>query len=196
MNALERVIQDDYVITMKDIIYEGHKTLRLVAKEVKKPITSELLKFGEIMMTFLKNSQDQKMAEKLKLRGGVGLAAPQLNISKRVLAILISDEEKNIHFEEVMYNPKIIVHSVQEICLKDGEGCLSVKREILGFVPRYKRVTVKYINCNNEEQIIRLKDHKAIVLQHELDHLNGVLFFDHINKKDPWSIRKNLEILE
>jgi peptide deformylase len=195
MDVLEKIIQDNYVITMKDIIYEGNKTLRLVAKEVEKTVTPELLKLGEVMIIFLRNSQNQKTAEKLKLRGGVGLAAPQFNISKRIIAILISDEKKNMHFEEVMYNPKIIAHSVKKVCLIDGEGCLSVEREVLGFVPRYKRVTVKYINCDNEEQIVKLKDHKAIVLQHELDHLNGILFFDHINEKDPWKISKDIEII-
>ncbi|MDR0614443.1 MAG: peptide deformylase, partial [Lactobacillales bacterium] len=151
MAALKRVIQDSYVITMKDIIFEGHKTLRLVAEKVEKPVTPELLMLGERMMTFLKNSQDPEMAEKLKLRGGVGLAAPQLNISKRVIAILIPDAKGNIQFEEIMYNPKITAHSAQEVCLKSGEGCLSVKREVLGFIPRYKQVTVTYINHDNEE---------------------------------------------
>ncbi|MDR0690530.1 MAG: peptide deformylase [Streptococcaceae bacterium] len=196
MDALEKIIQDHYVITMKDIIFEGHKILRLVAEEVENPITPELLTLGEQMMTFLKNSQDPKMAEELELRGGVGLAAPQLNISKRILAILIPDEEGNVQFEEIMYNPKIIAHSAQEVCLKSGEGCLSVEREVPGFVSRYKRVTVMYINHDNKEKTIKLKDHQAIVLQHELDHLNGVLFFDRINEKDPWEIKEGMEILD
>jgi peptide deformylase len=196
MDALKKIIQDSYVITMKDVIFEGHQTLRLVAEKVEKPVTPELLTLGERMMTFLKNSQDPEMAEKLELRGGVGLAAPQVNMSKRVIAILIPDAKGNIQFAEIMYNPKIIAHSAQEVCLKSGEGCLSVEREVPGFVPRYKRVTVTYINHDNEEKTIKLKDHQAIVLQHELDHLNGILFFDRINEKDPWAVKEGVEILE
>ena len=80
------------------------------------------------------------MTEKLGLRGGVGLAAPQLDISKRIIAVLVpnpEDEEGNppkeaYSIQEVMYNPKIVSHSVQDAALGDGEGCLSVDRNVPG----------------------------------------------------------------
>ncbi|MGL5686094.1 MAG: peptide deformylase, partial [Vagococcus fluvialis] len=71
------------MITMDDIVREGHPALREVAKEVSFPLVAEDIELGEKMTEFLKNSQDPELAEKYGLRGGVGLAAPQLAISKR-----------------------------------------------------------------------------------------------------------------
>lgn len=84
------------MITMDDIIREGNPTLREVAKEVPFPLSEEDIALGKEMMTFLENSQDPVKAEELELRGGVGLAAPQLDISKRITAVLVpsSDPEK------------------------------------------------------------------------------------------------------
>ena len=75
------------MITMDDIIREGNPTLREVAKEVSLPLSEEDISLGKEMLEFLKNSQDPIKAEELHLRGGVGLAAPQLDISKRIIAV-------------------------------------------------------------------------------------------------------------
>ena len=133
------------MITMNDIIREGNPTLREVAKEVPMPPTDEEKKLGEEMLEFLKNSQDPVKAEELQLRGGVGLAAPQLDISKRLIAVHVpsSDPEDDTPvLSTVMFNPKILSHSVQDACLGEGEGCLSVDREVPGYVVRHARVTV------------------------------------------------------
>ncbi len=71
--------------------------------------------------------------------------------------------------------------------LQGGEGCLSVDREVPGYVPRYTRITVKATSINGEEVKLRLKGLPAIVFQHEIDHLNGVMFYDHINKENPFA---------
>lgn len=187
------------MITMKDIIREGHPTLRKVAKEVALPLSPELVEKGEEMLTFLKNSQDPELAEKLELRGGVGLAAPQLNISKRFIALHVpsSDpEDTTPTLSVVMYNPKIISHSVQDACLAEGEGCLSVDREVPGYVVRHARVTVSYVDKDNQVQKIKLKGYEAIVVQHEIDHLNGIMFYDHINPKAPFALDKGVLVLE
>lgn len=185
------------MLTMDDIIREGHPTLRKVAKEVTFPISDEDKKTGEEMLTFLKNSQDPKKAEELHLRGGVGLAAPQINISKRFIALHIPSGEENIpDFSCVMYNPKIISHSVQDACLAEGEGCLSVDREVPGYVVRHARVTVTYYDENNKAQKVKLKGYEAIVVQHEIDHLNGVMFYDHINEQAPFALEKGVLVLE
>lgn len=196
MDLLTKITQEDYVLTMKDIIKEGHPTLRAKAEEVKIPLASEMVSLGDKMLTFLKNSQNPEIAEELKLRGGVGLAAPQLNVSKKVITLLVPDYEGTYSLEEVMYNPKIISHSVQEVCLKEGEGCLSVDREVLGAVIRYARVRIAYFNRENEKKELRLKGYDAIVVQHEIDHLNGILFFDRINEKNPLAVPENVKIME
>lgn len=74
---------------MNDIIREGNPTLRAVAEEVTFPLSDQDIILGEKNDAILKHSQDPVMAEKARLRGGVGLAAPQLDISKRIIAVLI-----------------------------------------------------------------------------------------------------------
>lgn len=90
------------MITMDDIIREGHPTLRAVAKEVPIPPIAEDVELGKEMLQFLKNSQDPVKAEELNLRGGVGLAAPQLDISKRIIAVHVpSVDPENLRTESV-----------------------------------------------------------------------------------------------
>lgn len=187
------------MITMDDIIREGHPTLREVAKEVSFPLSEEDLQLGKEMMEFLENSQDPVKAEELNLRGGVGLAAPQLAISKRITAVLIPSSDPEIsepEFKDVLYNPKILSHSVQEACLGEGEGCLSVDREVPGYVVRYARITISYYNKDGEKKKVRLKNYPAIVVQHEIDHLNGVMFYDHINGKNPFALKEGILVIE
>ena len=204
MSVIENLIKPAHLIDMKDIIREGNPTLRTIAEEVFFPLTDEQILLGEKMMQFLHNSQDPVMAEKLGLRGGVGLAAPQLEVSQRIIAVLLPnpDDENGkppkeaYALREVMYNPKIVAHSVQDAALADGEGCLSVDRDVPGYVVRHARVTVDYFDKNGEKHRIKLKGYKAIVVQHEIDHLNGIMFYDRINEADPFAIKDDMLILE
>lgn len=204
MSVIENLIKPAHLIDMKDIIREGNPTLRAVAEEVSFPLSDEDVLLGEKMMQFLHNSQDPVMAEKLGLRGGVGLAAPQLDISRRIIAVLLpnpEDENGNppqeaYALKEVMYNPKIVAHSVQDAALADGEGCLSVDRDVPGYVVRHARVTVDYFDKNGEKHRVKLKGYKAIVVQHEIDHINGIMFYDRINETDPFAIKEGMLILE
>ncbi|MEG0693105.1 MAG: peptide deformylase, partial [Oscillospiraceae bacterium] len=75
------------------------------------------------------------------------------------------------------------------------EGIHSVNRDDPGYVPRHTRITVTYLDLNGEEQKIRLKNYSAIVVQHEIDHINGIMFYDHINKEDPFHLDENVSIL-
>ncbi|MGM0238460.1 peptide deformylase [Enterococcus sp. AZ103] len=187
------------MITMDDIIREGHPTLRAVAKEIPLPPSEEEIKLGAEMIQFLKNSQDPEKSKEMHLRSGVGLAAPQLDISKRIIAVhvpSIDPEKPEDELSVVMYNPKILSHSVQEAALGEGEGCLSVDREVPGYVVRPARITLTYFDEQGEKHKIRLKNYQAIVVQHEIDHLNGVMFYDHINEKNPLSIKDGVLIIE
>lgn len=187
------------MITMKDIIREGHPTLRKVAEEVPFPLNESDIQLGQEMMIFLKNSQDPVKAEELNLRGGVGLAAPQLDISKRIIAVHVPStdlENPEPIFSAVMYNPKLISHSVQEACLADGEGCLSVDREIPGYVVRHNKITLTYTDSEGQTQKKRLKNYEAIVVQHEIDHLNGVMFYDRIDPDNPFALKDDVLIIQ
>jgi len=177
------------MITMDDIIREGNPTLREVAKEVPFPLSEEDIALGKEMMTFLENSQDPVKAEE----------APQLDISKRITAVLVpsSDPEKTEpDFKDVLYNPKILSHSVQEACLGEGEGCLSVDREVPGYVVRHAWITISYYDINGKKKKVRLKNYPAIVVQHEIDHLNGVMFYDHINQQNPFSLKEGILVID
>lgn len=165
---------------MKDIVREGHPALRKMAEEVSLPPSEEDRETAEKMLEFLKNSQDPEIAEKYNLRSGVGLAAPQLGITKRIFAMHVTDDKDNL-YSYSFFNPRIISHSVEETHIEGGEGCLSVDREVPGIVPRYKRIKVEGTTLENEKVTLRLRGLPAIVFQHELDHLNGIMFYDRID---------------
>ena len=204
MKAIEKVTRASHLIDMDDIIREGNPTLRAVAEDVTFPLSDQEIILGEKMLQFLHHSQDPVMAEKLGLRGGVGLAAPQLDISKRIIAVLVPNLEdadgnppkEAYSLQEVMYNPKVVAHSVQDAALGDGEGCLSVARNVPGYVVRHARVTVEYFTKDGEKKRIKLKGYNSIVVQHEIDHTNGIMFYDHINPNNPFEIKEGLLILE
>ena len=204
MSVIEKLAKPSHLINMDDIIREGNPTLRAVAEEVTFPLTDEEIILGEKMLQFLKNSQDPVTAEKMGLRGGVGLAAPQLDISKRIIAVLVPNPEDKdgnppkdaYSLQEVMYNPKVVAHSVQDAALADGEGCLSVDRVVEGYVVRHSRVTVEYFTKDGEKKRIKLKGYNSIVVQHEIDHTNGIMFYDRIDEKNPFAIKKGMLIIE
>ena len=173
------------MIVMKDIVREGHPALRKTAEEMTFPLTTEEINLCDDLLTYLKNSHDLLISEKYNLRAGVGLAAPQVDVSKRVFALHITGMNgESISF--VAINPKIISHSVEKTYLTSGEGCLSVDRNVEGFVPRYSRITIKAFDRDGNEFKKRLRGLAAIAFQHELDHLNGIMFYDHIDKNEPF----------
>jgi peptide deformylase len=183
---------------MKNIIREGNPILRQRANKVEFPLSPEDKKLAQDMMEFLENSQNEEIAEKYGLRAGVGLAAPQLAVSKRMTAVLVPgvEKEQDPLFKHVLINPTILSESVQMVALGEGEGCLSVDREVPGYVPRHNRIKLRWYDLDGNEHQARLNGYEAIVVQHEIDHLNGILFYDHINKNNPFVIPKDMLILE
>ena len=94
--------------------------------------------------------------------------------------------EDGTFLEYKVINPRIISHSEEEIYVEEGEGCLSVTKYVEGIVPRYARVTVEYFDENGVKQEKRVREEIAVAFQHEIDHLNGILFTDKIDKKFPF----------
>ncbi|MBD7983384.1 peptide deformylase [Sporosarcina sp. Sa2YVA2] len=173
------------MIEMKDIVREGHPSLREVASEVTFPLTAEELSLCEDLLGYVVNSQIDELCERYGLRPGIGLAAPQVNVSKRIFALHIEEDDKK-PLSIIAINPKIVSHSVEKTYLTSGEGCLSVDRDVEGFVPRYARITIKALDIDGKEFKLRLKGLPAIAFQHELDHLNGIMFYDHIDPHTPF----------
>ena len=171
------------MLTMKDVIREGDERLRTRSIEVPIPPTEEDLALLDEMETFLVNSQDPEMSEKYELRGGVGIAAPQLGVTRRFFTVLLQEEGET--FKLSIFNPKITSHSVEQTFLNGGEGCLSVDRVVKGNVPRFRRITLEGFDRDGQPIKLRLRGMRAIVCQHELDHLDGILFYDRINTSNP-----------
>ena len=172
------------MILMKDIIKEGNDILRTESADVKLPLSNEDRATLLDMLGYLFNSQNDAKAKELGLRPGVGLAAPQIGINKKMFTILANDLEGKSWLLAVL-NPKIIKKSKELIYLPGGEGCLSVDRETCGITPRYERITVEadLFNVKNgkvEHKKFELNDYIAIVFQHEYDHLFGTLYVDTI----------------
>jgi peptide deformylase len=175
---------------MKDIVREGHPVLEQKAAEVPQPFSEEDVAIANQLLEFVKNSQDPEISLKYKLRPGIGLAAPQIGISKRIFAIHVTDDEGNL-YSYALLNPKLVSHSVKMTYLDGGEGCLSVDRDVPGIVPRYAKVSVKGYTPDGSLVELKLKGLPGICFQHELDHLDGIMFYDRINEKQPFEPPSN-----
>ena len=173
------------MLKTKDILDEKDKRLRQVSKEVEFPLTQKDKDLINTMIKYLHDSQIEELAEKYDLRPGMGMAAVQLGVLKRYFVVVNEIEEGE--FETyILINPKIISNSLEKIYVELGEGCLSVNRAVEGIVPRYARVTMEAYDMEGRKIHVRAREELAIAMQHELDHLNGIMFTDHIDKKDPY----------
>lgn len=181
---VEYIRSGDTMLKTKDILDEKDKRLHQTSKEVIFPLSKEDLKNIDLMEEYLINSQIEELANKYDLRPGMGMAAVQIGVLKRYIVIV---NEIDDGFESyIVINPKIISNSEEMIYVEAGEGCLSVNRECEGIVPRYARITVEGYNINGEKIKIRAREEVAIAFQHEIDHLNGILFVDKIDKNNPY----------
>lgn len=172
------------MLKMSDILDEKDPRLHMVSKEVSFPMSKEDLKNIDLMEEYLVNSQIEERAEKYNLRPGMGLSAVQIGVLKRYIVIVNEIEEGFDSY--VVINPKIVSNSEEMIYVEAGEGCLSVNRECEGIVPRYARVTVEGYDTEGNKIRIRAREEVAIAFQHEIDHLNGILFVDKIDPKNPF----------
>lgn len=182
---------DLLMIRTSDILDEKDKRLRLPNKEVVFPMSDTEKKLIKDMLEHLYLSQIPEESKKYNLRPGMGLAAPQMGVNKRFFVICYEYEEGKFN-DYVLVNPKVVSHSEELIYASEGEGCLSVNREVEGIVPRYARITMEGFDEEGNPVRYRVREELAIAFQHELDHLNGILFFDHIDDKNPY---KNMDLM-
>ncbi|MDF9867607.1 peptide deformylase [Bacilli bacterium PM5-3] len=177
-------------IKKEDIVMEPNDILKEVSSEVEIPLSKNDRDILKIMYNHVSNSQDEEYATKYDIRSAVGIAAVQIGITKRLLAIKTYDEDNNIH-KYMLANPKYTYKSEQMAYLSNGEGCLSVEQDKYnGIVPRHYHIVVEAYNLlTNKIETIDVKGYVAIVLQHEMDHLDGLLYIDKINKLNPYLIK-------
>lgn len=167
------------------ILDEKDKLLRTTSKEVTFPLSNEDKQNITNMITYLKMSQIEEYSQKYDLRAGMGLAYIQIGLPKRIFVVV--EELDDGEFKDyILINPRIITHSEEMIYVGEGEGCLSVNREVEGIVPRYARITVEAQDMDGNTFKIRAREDISIAFQHEIDHLNGILFVDRIDKKNPY----------
>lgn len=147
-------------MAIRQIREEGDPLLRKKSREVE-VIDEKIVQLLEDMYETLKQSED-----------GIGIAAPQVGVLKRAIVIDLSDEGGEGPYK--LINPRIIKTKGEQVC---REGCLSVPG-VLGDVIRPAEVVVEALNEKGEKVKIKGKEIMAVVLCHEIDHLDGVLFID------------------
>lgn len=173
------------------ILDEYDKKLRLISTEATFPLSKDDKKNINDMIEYLKMSQIEEYQNKYNLRAGMGLSYIQIGIPKRIF-VVVDEVEENTFDTYILINPKIISNSEELIYVGEGEGCLSINRDVEGIVPRYARITVKAYDVDGKEFTIRVREELSIAFQHEIDHLNGILFIDKIDPKNPYKNAHNM----
>ncbi len=177
-----------------NIIKDTNPRLRKVSEPVTLPISKEDEETIEFMLSYIIKSTDENYAAKHNIRAGVGLAAPQLGILKRMFIVYIPNQENGDIIYQLV-NPEIIEESDKLIAIEAGEGCLSVDKPHPGLAHRHYSIKMKAYDYHTKQDVeISASGYEAIVLQHEFDHLNGVLFYDRIDPNNP-DKKKDNEVL-
>jgi peptide deformylase len=152
-------------MAIREIIKLPDKRLRLVSEPVKQ-IDAGIRKLVDDMFQTMYKAP------------GIGLAAIQVGVAKRVITMDLSKKEDD-HEPQVFINPEILWQSEERV--KFEEGCLSIP-DYYEEVERPAEVKVKYLDLAGKKREIDAKGLLATCLQHEIDHINGVLFIDHLSK--------------
>ena len=160
------------------IMKYGSDILREVAQPVEE-ITDEVRRLTEDMLDTMYASD------------GVGLAAPQVGVPRRIIVIDVGPYDASCD-PVALINPEIVT---QEGQVDGEEGCLSLP-EIRGDVKRAETITVKALSLDGEKVRTEAMDFLARALQHEIDHLNGILFIDHLGRLKRQLIKKQLRKIE
>jgi peptide deformylase len=165
------------------------QNLRSATVDLVFPVSQKEKELIDRMVSYIDACYHKKSKE-YDIRAGIALAGPQVGLFKKVI-YLHFDENKS-EYKYLIANPKIIAESMVYAFVGDGEGCLSVDQEHEGIVKRRNKIIVKaYDLINHKEITINAEGILAICLQHEIDHLNGILYYDRINKNQPLAIEQD-----
>lgn len=157
-------------MALREIILEGDPRLRQKAMRVKS-VNYELRALAEDMFETMLDAP------------GVGLAAPQVGVSRRLIVARLPAgflEEDDPEFSVALINPEIVRARGRQV---GSEGCLSIPGWV-GDVPRFDSITIKALTLDNKSVRLKAEGYPAVVLQHEIDHLDGVLFTDRIEDRE------------
>ena len=117
---------------------------------------------------------------------GVGLAANQVGILKQIITINFEDKENDKRANYILFNPSIIEYSEEKVIME--EGCLSLPEQYAD-IERPKKIFLEYIDENEKHIKKEIDGYEARILQHEIDHLSGILFVDYLS-----SLKRNIII--
>lgn len=182
------------MLKILNILDDNNKLLRRKSNDVELPLSKEEKQIIKDIIKHLTYSQIEEKRLKFNLRPGMGLAFPQLGILKKII-IIVYEVEEGIFENYVVINPRIVSHSVEMIAASEGEGCLSVNRDIEGHVLRHARITIEGYDEDGDLIKIRAREELAIAFQHEIDHLNGILFYDRIDKNKPFFTEEEIRLI-
>ena len=160
-------------MTVKKILTEPNKALREISKPVKK-VDKEIQTLMDDML------------ETMYSASGIGLAAVQIGVPKRVIVMDISKDKKNPMY---FVNPEIIWKENENATYE--EGCLSVPNQFAE-IDRPRNCHVKYLNYFGKSELLKAEGLLATCIQHEMDHLQGILFIDYLSKLKKSMIVKKL----
>ena len=158
---------------MKKILFVPNPFLRKQARTIQKITIDDI-------------DLSKKMIEIMIEAPGVGLAANQIGVLKKIITVNIFDEKKNKDKIYSLFNPEIIFYSKKKIIME--EGCLSLPKQYAE-IERSEEIKIQYMNEKNEKIVKIKKGFEARVLQHEIDHLSGKLFVDYLS-----SLKRNILI--
>jgi len=162
-------------MTVKNILTEPNKLLREISKSVEKVGDEE------------KKLMDD-MLETMYAAPGIGLAAIQIGVSKRIIVMDISRDE-NKKEPRYFVNPVIKNKNLDKSTYE--EGCLSVPNQFAE-IERPNKCEVEYLDYEGKKQLLKAEGLLATCIQHEMDHLNGILFIDYLSKLKKSMIIKKL----
>lgn len=146
--------------------------LRTVCEPIKKSEWKQYVKLGKQMVSYIKDPD----------HAGVWLAAPQVWITKRIMVVsLLHNWDDEIFSTVMMLNPEILEASDEKI-VDIEEWCLSLPKAKRGFIARHKDIKIKYYDEKMKEKVLRISGLASAIFQHELDHLNGILYIDKLVK--------------
>lgn len=180
---------------MKLKIYkDNNPIMRKRSLPVELPLSKNDKELLDEMLEYLKRSQDEEYAQKHHIQAGVGMAAIQVGVLKRMFVVYYKVEDEIVQYQLV--NPVILETSVKKCALEAGEGCLSVPEHHEGLVHRYYKIKLKAFDAlRNEDIILTASGYDAVVLQHEYDHLDGKFYYDRINPQNPFALAAGEEII-
>ncbi len=156
-------------MAIRELVYDGNKLLLEKSEEITK-VDDEIVQLSKDML------------ETMYKYDGLGLAAVQVGVLKRMIVYDCSYIEENSKKKPmVMINPKIVWTSKNKVLVE--EGCLSFP-DVFENIERYEKVKVEYIGIDGKKRIKSAKEMEAIVIQHETDHLDGIVFLSRVDEKN------------